>query len=424
MTQLTPESQIDRCLEDGEKLIWAGRPDTQAFLNGLFKTGFGTGTRILGNPLTRRIFMSLFFGTIIAVSISWIVENGILVVMNFSQINPVYLSPIIALFIFAAFRSGSLMKTDSWNGREQDYVESLTYGITNQRLLILRDGAIEEEFTVVEVNPKLVERKNAPGFSDIIWGGRVWGGSGVSHQRNPSAFYRELNRVGFKALPDADVVLQKIESWRTTHLQELEQGSQEFLNSKEQSPTNGETQSGQGRRISREIKNTSLGFSIEYPQEWSAKVRKRRLAFGKWGIEKEAVWSDEDELSKWNVVCVESSLDTKVEVQVHKIPPINTFDKLVNANTGISGISELIDKNSDFSVNGLKGFYVTRQTGGDSIPIVGQMINIPVSLTRYHIFHDGQRQFYVESTWPKDAPAEAKLCEAIVSTLKGTSNNS
>ena len=48
------------------------------------------------------------------------------------------------------------------------------------------------------------------------------------------------------------------------------------------------------------------------------------------------------------------------------------------------------------------------------------MINIPVSLTRFHVFHDGQRQFYVESTWPKDAPAEGELCEAIVTTLEGS----
>lgn len=51
MTQLSPESQITRCLEDGETLYWAGKPDTKAFLKGLFKTSFGANNIILGNPL-------------------------------------------------------------------------------------------------------------------------------------------------------------------------------------------------------------------------------------------------------------------------------------------------------------------------------------------------------------------------------------
>lgn len=409
MAQLSPDSQLTRCLEDDEKLIWAGRPDTRAFLSGLYRTRFGINTALLGNPLPRLIIMSLFIGVAIALLISWMVESGIVMVMNFSQVNPVYLGPIIALFTFAALRKSSAVKAESWNGRERDYVESLTYGITSQRLLILRDGVIEEEFTVTEVKPKLIDRKNAPGFGDIIWGGRTWGHGGGTTRRNPSAFDIELNRVGFKALYEAEAVLQKIESWRKTHLQDVAQESQAFLDNKKQTSTVEEP---------RKITNTTLGFSFKYPQNWSVQVRKRRLAFGKWGIEKEAVWSDEDELPKWNVARVESELGTYVEIQVHKTEPINTFESLVNSNVGVSGVSELIDKNPAFEVNGLNGFYVTRQTGGDAIPIVGKMISIPVSLTRHHIFHNGQRQFYVESTWPKDAPAEGALCDAIVSTLK------
>lgn len=331
---------------------------------------------------------------------------------------------IVLPFIFAIFRSSSRKKSGSWNGRERDYVESLAYGITSQRLLILRDGVIEEEFTVSEVHPKLHKRKNAPGFSDIIWGGWRWGeGTGTSG-RNLSPFEIELNRVGFKALPDADIALQKIASWREAHVSDHAEKGQAFINSREQPASSerpaacGETQSEQRKDIGREISNPTLGFSIECPKEWTVKVRKRRLAFGKWGIEREAVWSDEDALAKWNVVRLKSSLGTIVEVQVHKTQPINTFEKLVNSNIGVAGVLELVDKNPQFTVNGLEGFYVTRQTGGDSAAIFGKKINVPVMLTRLHVFHDGQRQFYVESTWSRDAPAEGLLCEAIVSTLQ------
>ena len=418
MKKMSPESQIARYLEEGETLSWAGKPDTKAFLQGLFMTGVGANNVILGNPLPRRIVTFLAFATVMVFLIIWLVQNDILIPMKLSQLNPIYVGLVISLFVLAALRKSSVMKSSSWNGRERDYVESLTYGITSQRLLILRDGIIENEFTVSEVHPKLLERKNAPDFSDIIWGGWQWGqGSGTSGRRL-SAFEIELNRVGFKALADADIALQKIKSWREAQVSEQAEEGQAFINSIERSATTSEGQPAPSKIIGREIVNTTLGFSIECPKEWSVKVRKRRLAFGKWGIEKEAVWSHEDELSKWNVLCAESSLGTKVEVQVHKTQPINTFEKLVNANIGVAGVSELIDKNPAITVNGLKGFYVTRQTGGDSIPIVGKMINIPVLLTRYHVFHDGQRQFYVESTWSRDAPAEGVLCEAILSTLK------
>lgn len=122
----------------------------------------------------RLIKVSLPLGAAIALLISWMVESGIVTIVAISKENAVYLGPLIAISIFLVLRRrGSVLKAGSWNGRERDYVESLTYRITDQRLLILRDGVIEEEFTVVEVNPKLMERRNAPGFGDIIWGGRV-----------------------------------------------------------------------------------------------------------------------------------------------------------------------------------------------------------------------------------------------------------
>jgi hypothetical protein len=294
----------------------------------------------------------------------------------------------------------------------------------NNRLLILSNGVIEEEYLVSEVHPKLVERLNAPGFGDIIWGKRVL----HSHpESRPSPLEVEKSRIGFKALADADSVMQKIEAWRKRQVEDMALEGEAFLNQSGLSPDSSTIKAGRDEKeksasekqgISRSIKNTTMGFSIEFPEQWDLKVRKRRLAFGKWGLEKEAVWSQQDDLSKWNVVKVESKLGSMVEVQVHKTKPINTFEKLVASNNGVGGVLELVDKNPDFSVNGLKGFYVTRLTGGDSIPILGKLANIPETYTRLHVFHDGQKQYYVESDWRRDAPAEGLLCEAIVASLK------
>lgn len=433
MTQPAPESQLKRCLEVGEKLEWAGRPDSVAFNNGLVRPYMiTTNNAFLDNRLFRRVLRT-FLVIIVFLAIFFALGSGdeALVVATPFGMNPVFLLIFFLPVVFYMLRYFNIYRRNNWTGRGQVLAESLTYGITNNRLLILSNGVIEEEFLVSEVHPKLVERLNAPGFGDIIWGKRVLHSH---HESRPSALEIEKSRIGFKALPDADLVMQKIESWRKRQVEEMAQEGEAFLNQSELSAGSGTIKAGRDEKatsasekqgISRAIKNTTMGFSIEFPEQWDLKVRKRRLAFGKWGLEKEAVWSEQDDLSKWNVVKVESKLGSMVEVQVHKTKPINTFEKLVASNNRVAGILELVDKNPDFSVNGLKGFYVTRFSGGDgSIPILGQIVkiseleNIPETYTRLHVFHDGQKQYYVESVWRRDAPAEGLLCEAIVASLK------
>ncbi|GEM_PF-2635009 len=441
MTELTPELQVKRCLEKGEKLIWAGCPDPDAFQKGLVRPYFiTTHNAFLDNRLFRRLVKTIL---VIAFLVFFVVpiftrDGGFVVATPFGDESTVLW--ILALpVIFYAFRYLNIFRRNDWKGRGYAHAKGLSYGITNKRLLILRDGVIEEEFTVAEVSPKLNERLNAPGFGDIIWRKRR-----LRHRHNdtrPSPYEIELARIGFKALPDAESVMQKIAAWRKGQVEEKAQEGEAFLKNSERSaedPGNSsavdpEVESRRepekeadtkysesatiDQKVGRSIHNSTLGFSIEFPEQWEAKVRKRRLAFGKWGIEKEAVWSDEDEMTQWNVVKVESELGSKVEVQVHKTKPINTFEKLVGANTGISGLLELVEKNPDFRVNGLKGFYVTRSSAGGG-SLISKMAYAGETYTRLHVFHDGEKQYYVESNWRKDAPAEGKLCEKIVSSLK------
>lgn len=429
MTQPAPESQLKRCLERGEKIEWAGRPDVMAFKKGIVYPYFiTTNNAFLDNRLFRRVLI-IFLVIVLLLAIVFPMVSGdeAMVVATPFGMNPIILLAIFFLpVIFIIVRKFNIYRQNNWKGRGEVLAASLTYGITNNRLLILRDGVIEEEFVVSAVHPKLVERLNAPGFGDIIWGKRALNRN-HGHGRRASPLEIELSRIGFKALADADSVIQKIEAWRKRQVEKMSQEGEAFLDQSKQSPDSSTVKVDRDEKkkpasgkqgISRSIKNTTMGFSIEYPEQWDLKVRKRRLAFGKWGLEKEAVWSEEGDLSKWNVVRVESKLGSMVEVQVHKTKPINTFEKLIESNAGVGGVLELLDKNPDFSVNGLKGYYVTRLTGGDSIPILGKLANIPETYTRLHVFHDGQKQYYVESDWHKDAPAEGLLCEAIVASLK------
>ncbi len=431
MTEMPPDIQVKRCLEKGEKLLWAGRPDPEAFQKGLVRPYFiTTHNAILDNRLFRGVFKALLaiFILLFVVVPIFTRDGGFVVATPFGE-NTVYLWALLLLpVLFYVFRYFNIYRRNGWKGRGHAHAEELSYGITDKRLLILRDGVIEEEFTVSEVTPKLNDRLNSPGFGDIIWGKRS-----LRHGRSdyrPSPYEIELSRIGFKALADAGSVMQKIETWRKQHVAEKAEEGEAFLKNSEQpvekpaeesrhaSSRDNDTESfSTGKDASRSIKNTPLGFSIEFPKQWDVKVRKRRLAFGKWGLEKEAVWSEEDELSKWNVVKVESELGSRVEVQVHKTKPINTFEKLAGVNAGLTGILELVDKNPDFNVNGLQGFYVTRLTGAGQ-SMLSQMAYVGETYTRLHVFHDGDKQYYVESNWRKDSPVEGKLCEVIVSSLK------
>ena len=109
--------------------------------------------------------------------------------------------------------------------------------------------------------------KNAPGFSDIIWGGWQWGqGSGVSTRSRTTAFERELNRVGFKALADADSILQRIESWRKAQVSEQAEKGWVFIKSKGQPATAEEAQPVATKAAQpdtgREIANTTMFFTM------------------------------------------------------------------------------------------------------------------------------------------------------------------
>lgn len=388
------EQQIDRIKDSRERRLWAGRPNADAMKKG---TGHGASRT--------NWIMLIVGGAIIAAVGSAAYKGGQLGVSGLTESFNWPLVGIVAFTLFTIGRHFLKNRSDVEN-----WAEGLTYGITDRRLLVLRDGVIEREYSISEVNqPVLVDRQNAPGYSDIIWGQTAPEMQSGNRGHKRTARQTEELRVGFKALSDGEAVMEKTGAWRTAHLQESAEKAEAFVSSVREDSSE-----------RHQIRNSTHRFSIEVPDTWDLMVRHRRLVFGKWGIEKEAQWGTEKSISDWNVLRVEADVGSYVELQVHETKPINTLDDMLNSKAAQQvGLTKVIDQNADFELSGMRGFYLTRERRGRSNAIsTGQTQDVSTWHMRQYILHDGQRQYYFETVWPADSDAQRDICTAIVATLK------
>jgi len=87
------------------------------------------------------------------------------------------------------------------------------------------------------------------------------------------------------------------------------------------------------------------------------------------------------------------------------------------------GTGEVIDHDPSISINGIPGFYVTRHCGNPGSILPSQIQEkLAYWHMRQYILHDGKHQYYIEAMWPADDPAQRKICEAIVATLRAFSS--
>ncbi len=394
-----PEQVVSQALESSEKLIWSGQPDVETMAKTMGRRHQRWNWRVplaaailIGGalyiaPQALRMFQDRF-------GAAWVL---------------VVLSPLALALIINYLRSG----------RSRRYARSLAYGITDKRLLILEDGKVTLAFRPSQV--KWAERRDragAPGLSDLIWEEHRLSSTGRSGGTNDPV-QLEAARIGFKAQPNGEELLQRIESWRQGHLDATAREARDFVESRQENQ--GKPRPTGGRRI----KSPALGFSIEAPEAWQVEVRRKKLIFGKTGVDwTENKWSSPDDSPDWNVVRLKNDVDSLVELQVHETPPINTLEQMANPKLpkAILKSMQLADQEPEFAVNGLRGFYLTRllQGKGESGMALGETSDLAQWYQRQHVLHDGQRQYYVLSMWPKESPEQGEICEAIVSTLQAS----
>jgi hypothetical protein len=383
------ESQIADVLEPGERLLWSGAPDQRAMVRG--STASNQLVAGLAIPAVAAAAAAVLRDTLVA---AW------------AQAPLAVLIPSSFIAFFAGL---SLLR---WR-RFRRYAASLAYGLTDRRLLILRNGAVDRETSPGEVkHVERQDRRRAPGFSDLIWerlpppssssGGAV---------RNLDPVRRERLEVGLKALANGEEVLERIRAWRRGHEENAAEQARSFV---ESAGSSGGTATAAGRTV----RHPALGFRLGIPDGWSVQVRRRRLAFGQTGIEKRQPWSRLEEATDWNVLRVANALDATVEVQVHEIEPQTTHDDVVGSRAARLLAIEPVASERHVEINGIPGFSVTRRLGPETGGPLGANRSSVAWLQREWVLHDGRRQLYVTATWPESSPGQGTVCEAVVSTLR------
>lgn len=378
----TPDTLI---LKEGEKLIWSGRPDMQAV--------------VITNYRGHRQWNKYAAVTVVC----WIVYA----LWDRDQGNTYDWRLLVFAGISAVVAYYSAIRAKN---ELNQWMKHLSYAITNQRVIILRNGTVENEYSQGDVmQASLIPRKGVPGFSDIIWEKRSTGTSG-SNNRIPTPLTQEKALIGFKALADSEGVMKILEDWVTTQKTATYGEDAAFVDTKLTENTNSET-----------LVSPVYGFSVEFPSSWEITSRYRRLAFGKWGIEREAIWSTPAEKPKWNVIRGQNDSRTYVEIQVQKTAPFNTLESMMDTSKAASflGTGEVIDHDASISINGVPGFYVTRKMGNpDSILPSEIQDKLAYWHMRQYVLHDGQYQYYIEAVWPVENSQQRITCEAIIASLK------
>lgn len=306
---------------------------------------------------------------------------------------------------------------------------TLTYAITDRRVLILADGEIETEFRPGELG--LVDREERePGYQDLLFVKRT----GTSGQ-GESLMSRELRRIGFKALPDAEHVEEVVERWREAHLTGVERGLSDFLT--DDGPSAARTGTGteagpagegpwssegaledegfeaadfDGDDEVRTIRGGRYGLSLKMPKGWEAKVRHRRKPYGTIFLDN-LKWVPAHLGRDWNVVKVEGPFQTTVEVHVDALTePTSTFEKAVNSTLVKWVTGEIVESDPDVRRGRFRGWSMTRRL---LQPQGADRELEQAGLYRVTTLFDGVIQLGFVSHWPATSEALRKTVDRI-----------
>ncbi|MEM1111251.1 MAG: hypothetical protein AAGI11_05025 [Pseudomonadota bacterium] len=382
----TPPSPLTPFLQPGEELLWTGEPDREVMLKTLGKRKQGLFVPLVAAAVVG-IFVWANWETVADLEITG------LPVSADSFLPLVGAAAFIGLIFF--LRRGS----------DRGHVESLFYGITDQRVLIVRKAELYEAVTPDKMQwVKLEDRLGAKGHHDIIWDKRRIPGS----QENPTPLQIEQSRIGFKALADGPAVMAQIEAWRDKHRAAADQVARAALEALESDP-------GHPR-----LAHPRLSFSLPTPAGWEVTVRIKKVVFGKTGVDLNAdKWTSPERTGDWNVIRLRNvAANAEVMLEVAESKPVATYDSMADPSVPgfIKKVMQVVDSDKHVTLNGLDGFRVdvALSGAGQTEMALGQSSDLVKSTMRQYVFHDGMFQYYMTATWPSDNDTQAATCQAIM----------
>jgi len=351
--------------------------------------------------------------------------------------------PVLFLAVFAVVLFASRFFVRRAGSRPR------VYGITDQRVLVLEDGALQS-FGPAQLAALEVEAQ-PDGSHDLFWGWKELPGRDRRGDRNREGGLRirlharsRLERIGFVGLASPEPAEGLIRSWLRRRYDAAAQaagpaqaarpaeaarpakaaGGAASLRASSDAVMDRAPDAPQAPRADwRTVREPAFGFAIDVPGEWHSRVGllKRSRVLGIRIESPEPKWFDSPGPG-WNRLEVKPGIESAV-LQVDLDPPDPPAQLEAVTNDKWSKIAnvKLLDTHPDLRIGGLTGFGVTQGLKGAGIGVGGVRIgeSLKADLVQTQMWLRGAgRSVHVIFVAPTEATALREAMERVVGTLR------
>jgi hypothetical protein len=412
--RLSAEQVVSGVIEPDEQILWTGRPDADAM---------AAGER-------RRWMLRLLLWPPLVAGAAWMAARASPAVMEGAPSLDLLLEPRVRLSVIGLLIGiGALGVAGRMRFRR--YARSLAYALTDRRLLILEGSEITDDYPPQRLG-RMRLRRRGRGLADVVFGVRGASRGGTMRSRDP--VQRERNMVAFKALPDADDVLSRIDAWLAGKLRAAEAEVSSFggvagesAGDVSRSMRHASTAAGNatddtggasaGTDGARRISHASLGLVVDLPEPWRVRVRNKKKPYGVTFFDREH-WHALGEPVEWNVVHGEGPLGCSVEVEVFETKETVSFESLANSRLADAVSGRVVATEPALEIDGLAGFSVTRRSDLRLDTDSAATFAAVVMLQRRTVLREGSRQLFVRSIWPEESEVLERAVDRVVRSIR------
>ena len=416
------EQVVRQILEPGEKVEWTGRPHLETLqLPAKRYKKRRLLTRLLAIPI---YLVAIYFGLKFLLSRlgfenlqqvdelkQFLEDEGLM-----ERLVPAAIGLGVVILIIIVLLVGSKHFKLGRADMHAKWARSLTYAITNRRLLILEGENIAFQFQPENLSEVRI-RERTPGYADVIVreldeDRQVLGKKRVGRELRPT-HRSNHSYIGFKALPNAEAIKSRIENWVEAHTASAAKEVEDFV--RDTRPTRRRDQP----RGSVEVVNQQFGLRLHVPEEWEIKVRSRPRPYGRVFLDNEN-WQPIEAEYDWNVVRVEGPAHASIEVHLDEVPePVTTYEQTTGSKLAKFLGVKYLESDPALEWDRFTGYSVTHRKMVSELGVSGASGDHErPALSKSATLHDGRLQLGVITTWPEGSDDLRQAVEKIASTMQ------